>query len=62
VLFTEEYDEYRGWIRKLAEQPGELELLRQKQVRNAPRWGFLDGRCSERILDVLTDAVQRRAA
>jgi hypothetical protein len=62
VLFTEEYAEYCGWIRKLAEQPEELEALRQKQVRNAPRWGFLDGRCSERILKVLADAAQRRAA
>jgi UDP-N-acetylglucosamine 2-epimerase len=61
VLITEEYDEFRGWVRRLAAQPAELEALRQKQLRSAPRWGFLDGRCSERILKVLKDAVQQGA-
>lgn len=61
VLCTEEYDEFRAWVRRLATDPARLEALRQGQAQAAPRWGFLDGHCLERILEVLTDCVQRRA-
>jgi hypothetical protein len=60
VLIIEEYDEFKGWLRRLTEKPAELEALRQKQMQAAPRWGFLDGRCSERIVKVLTDSVAQR--
>jgi hypothetical protein len=62
VLITEEYDEYRRWVRMLAEQPAELEALRQRQTRISSRWGFLDGRCSERIVKVLADSVAQLTA
>jgi hypothetical protein len=61
VLVTEEYEQFRGWIRGLTGDADQLEALRQRQMRAARRWGFLDGRCSERILKVLTDAVERRS-
>ncbi len=59
VLTTENYDEFRTSVRRLTGNRDELEALRQRQMQAAARWGFLDGRCCERILDVLTNAAGR---
>ena len=61
VLVTEEYDQFRSWIGSLTGDPDQLEVLTQRQMQSSRHWGFLDGRCSERILKVLTDAVEQRS-
>lgn len=59
VLITEELDEFRASIRRLTGHRDELEVVRQRQLQAATYWGFLDGRCCERIFDVLAKAVER---
>ncbi len=53
VLVIEEQSEFREVVRRLASEPEALAKLRERQEAVAPRWGFLDGRCSDRILQLL---------
>ena len=57
VLVIEEQDEFRDTVKRLTSEPGELARLRECQKAAAPRWGFLDGHCSDRILQLLERTV-----
>ena len=57
VAATEEQSEFRALVQRLTGDPGALAELRQSEGAEAPRWGLLDGRCSERILTLLAKTV-----
>ena len=60
VLVIEEQSEFREIVRRLDNEPDELAQLRERQEAVAPRWGFLDGRCSDRILQLLEQYRRQR--
>ena len=66
VLVIEEQSEFQEIVKRLADDPEALAQLRRRQQADAPRWGFLDGRCSARILQLLrrtvANAVQGKSA
>ena len=60
VLATEEKEEYRAIVEKLATDPAYREDVRIRQESAASRWGRPDGRSMERILELLLRVGNRR--
>ncbi len=58
VLNVEEYEDYERACRELTGRPERLAELSRKQSREAPRWGLLDGRSQERILDLFERLIE----
>jgi hypothetical protein len=59
VASTEEQSAFRSLVERLTGEPSALAELRQRQEAEAPQWGLLDGRCSERILTLLAKTVDQ---
>ena len=60
VLATEEQDEFRRLLQKMATDEAFREEIAGFQRADAPRWGILDGKAGERILALFQRMVDRR--
>lgn len=54
---VESFDAFKSKLSQLANDVGEFNRMAAAQCRAAPRWGLMDGKCSDRIASVIAGLV-----